>query len=99
MSGGDKLEKALAIDVDAPVVFANKQYWRTSDHRKYVREGAAFESARLAKLHEALVAAVEALEEYSCECEEANHVTGLMKKMECYRCHVLSKIDKVLEEK
>lgn len=48
---------------------------------------------------EALVAAVEALEEYSCECEEANHVTGLMKKMECYRCHVLSKIDKVLEEK
>ena len=53
---------------------------------------------RLASLHAALIEAVEALEEYSCECEEANHVTGLMKKMECYRCHVLSKIDKVLEE-
>lgn len=80
MSRKAKLKKALAP--------------RPSDERQFqifgIKEGIFYERARLATLHEALVAAVEAIEWIKpiLHGEELQHAED-----------VLSNIDKVLEEK
>lgn len=84
----DKLEKALAYDDTLRDISA---------HPKAFRQGRAAEMFRLAPLHEALVAAIENLEDIQACCRDRSSSNPLVYAV-CLSnsTEALSKIDKVL---